>query len=676
MTALASLVRRAIAALSLLVAFSWAAEARVYPVEAIRPGLRGTAKTVVRGTDVESFEVEFLGIMRNAGPAGDLILIRATGDVIERTGGIAAGMSGSPVYIDDQLVGAISYGYSMADHRIGLVTPFQDMLEVLNMIEPTEADTEVPSNPSSGTDATPLGAPLAGGFPAIDGTPIHSVVLAETITEAESLAAAASPGTFVFAPMRAPLLAAGLSHRAVTHLGERLAGYELVPVQIAGDASSTEHADATLEPGSAFGVQLIRGDVSLTSIGTVTYVDGDRFVGFGHSFLDRGPVDYVAGSAYIHYVVQSLSSPFKLGSVTAPVGSLLQDRAAGVAGRLGETPRMIPVSISVYDMDRDVQRTTNFEIVADETYLVDLVTSGALAALDRSIDRLGRGTARVVFQLDGAGMPRPLVRDNLYYSDRDIAALSLLEFVEAVSLVVNNRFSPVDLERIQLTAHIEQQRWTAHIESATPDKEEVRPGETVHIEVQLRPYRSEPLRQVISLTVPHDALPGFVTVEVRGGGWGLRPPSTEEDTIVDDPEEFLGIVSDLERLIDEFVRRERNNEIVAEFFGRRDERQGAAAPAEAEESGAPSDSGWRERFAGGGWVVATRPTPYVVLGTQYFDLYIAAPADSASGPAAEPADESSDEIELPDDVGMADDVETVDDAEPSGDASSPSTGDV
>ncbi len=118
----------------------------------------------------------------------------------------------------------------------------------------------------------------------------------------------------------------------------------------------------------------------------------------------------------------------------------------------------------MHDRDRDVAGTTKFEIVSDDSFTVDLATTGALAALDRSIDRLGRGTARVVFRIEGEGMPRPLVRDNLYYSDRDIAALSLLEFVEAISLVVNNRFSPVDVTRIQLTAQIEEQRWTAHVE--------------------------------------------------------------------------------------------------------------------------------------------------------------------------------------------------------------------
>lgn len=626
--------------LSLLLAVGVGAEARVFPLDAVQPGMRGTAKTVIRGTDIESFDVEFLGVMRNAGPAGDLILIRASGDVIDRTGGIAAGMSGSPVYVGDQLVGAISYGYSLSDHRIGFVTPIRDMLDVLDMLQPAPPPGPgAPSDgPGTGHDAPEVG-PVAQGA----ATPVREVIVVEDAREAAALAATVLPGTVVATPVRTPLLASGFSHRAFARLGERLADFDVVPVQ-AGGAMPLEVQDApALEPGSAFGVQLARGDVSLTSIGTVTYVEDERFVGFGHSLMDRGNVDYVTTTAYIHHVVPSIDFPFKVGSVVAPVGALAQDRSAGVAGRLGHTPRMIPVTVSVHDLDRDVARSTNFEIVSDDSFTVDLATTGALAALDRSLDRLGRGTARVVFRIEGEGMPRPLVRDNLYYSDRDIAALSLLEFVEAISLVVNNRFSPVQVTRIQLSAQIEERRWTAHVEQIVPDKREVRPGETVDIEVQLRPYRSEPLREVVSLTVPEDAMPGFVTVEVRGGGWGLRPPSDDEETIVDDPEEFLGIVSDLERLIDEFVRRERNNEIVAEFYGRRDLRSdevegedaaddaGGVPPAvthapENEEASADG-TGWSERHVGGGWVVATRPTPYVVLGSQYFDLYIMPPAE-------------------------------------------------
>lgn len=578
-------------AVLLLVIGQGAAASGFYPVEAIRPGMKGTGKTVLQGTTVETFEVEYIGVMKDAGPSGDLILVRVSGAAIDRSGGIAAGMSGSPVYIGDELVGAIGYGFSLADHRVGLVTPIEDMLDVFELMEAGEDEAA-----------------------AVDDFGLRGGVLAASEEEAVELALAVGDDVHVFAPLRTPLLAAGFGARALQDLERRLEPFSFMPVQAGGAPAGVE--EAPFEPGSAFGVQLSRGDVSLTSIGTVTYLDGDRFVGFGHPFSNRGPVEFVVTSAYVHDVVQALDIPFKLGAALDPKGTLLQDRGAAVGGRLGSLPDMIPVTVSVHDVDRNATSLHTFEIVRENAFTVALATNGALALLDRSLDRLGRGTARIVFRVEGEGMERPLVRDNVYYSDFDISALSLLEFLEAVSLVVNNRFQPVDVTRIHLSAQIEQARRTAHIEEATPDKSRVRPGETVEMDVVLRPYRQEPVVQRIALTVPRDAAPGVVTVEVRGGGWGLRPPTQEDDTILDDPEEMLGeTVSDLGKLVDQFSQRERNNELIAEFYaGRRN----AGRPGEATDN----DEDWHQFFPGGGWVAAAVSTDYVLLGSQIFELRI------------------------------------------------------
>lgn len=593
----------------LLLLFSQhAAASGFYPVEAIRPGMKGTGKTVLQGTAVETFEVEYIGVMKDAGPSGDLILVRVSGAAIDRSGGIAAGMSGSPVYIDDELVGAIGYGFSLADHRVGLVTPIGDMLDVFRLMD-------------DGDDAA-----VAEGDPAP-----REAVLARSEGEGLALAATVEDDVHVFVPLRTPLLASGFGSRALLDLERRLEPFGFMPVQAGGAPADTEAAP--LEPGSAFGVQLSRGDVSLTSIGTVTYLDGDRFVGFGHSFSNRGGVEFVVTPAYVHDVVQALDIPFKLGAALDPIGTLLQDRGAAVGGRLGPLPDMIPVTVSVHDVDRNVTSLHTFEIVRDNTFTVALATNGALALLDRSLDRLGRGTARIVFRVEGEGMDRPLVRDNVYYSDFDISALSLLEFLEAVSLVVNNRFQPVDVTRIHLSAQIEQERRTAHIEDVASNRSRVRPGETVELEVTLRPYRQDPVKHRLALTVPRDAAPGIVTVEVRGGGWGLRPPTQEEDTILDDPEEMLGeTVSDLGKLVEQFSQRERNNELIAEFYaGRRNVAGGDEAAA--------NDGDWHQSFPGGGWVAAASSTDYVLLGSQMFELRILPPPGDDEGEGDEvPAD--------------------------------------
>src|SRR5690606_26444690 len=412
-----------------------AAEARFFSIEALEPGMRGTAKTVVRGTEVETFEVEFLGVLPQAGPSGDLILIRASGDVIDRTGGIAAGMSGSPVYIGDKLVGAIGYGFDFADHRIGMVTPIEDMLAVMKLI-----DAGAAAEGTGVLEARGEGTPQAHDVP-------RAAVLARNLAEAEALAAALPEDVRVFVPLQTPVLASGFSARALSRLQQRLAPLNLTPVQAGGTAVSVDNVK--LEPGSAVGVQLMRGDMSLTAMGTVTYVENDRFVAFGHPFTNLGSVNFLTTGAYVHYVVPSVSIPFKIGSPTAPIGSIRQDRGAAIAGELGPLPYMVPVSVTVHDRDRGTSRTTEFSIVNDERLLVELAVAGALSALDRSLDRLGPGTARVVFQIRGEGMPRPLVRDNMWYSQFDVAAAALIEFLEAMDLVVHNRFAPLTITRIQ-----------------------------------------------------------------------------------------------------------------------------------------------------------------------------------------------------------------------------------
>lgn len=653
------------------------AEARFFSIEELEPGLRGTGKTVVRGTDVESFEVEFLGVLPNAGPSGDLILIRVSGDVIDRTGGIASGMSGSPVYIGDKLVGAIGYGYDFADHRIGLVTPIQDMVAVMDLIQ---AGGELAGAGGLG-EWTGDRIQTAGSRPRL-------AVMAESPADAARLAAALPEDVRVMVPVQTPVLASGFSRRALERLGKRLAPLNLVPMQGAGGSMAVD--DVSLEPGSALGVQLMTGDVTLTAIGTVTYVDGNRFAAFGHPFTNLGKVDYLTTGAYIHYVVPSVSLPFKLGSATAPVGSLLQDRGAAIAGEIGPLPYMVPVSVTVHDQDRGISRTTEFSIVNDERVLVDLAISGALSALDRSLDRLGPGTSRVVFQIRGEGMPRPLVRDNMWYSGFDVAAATLIEVLEAVDLVANNRFAPVTITRIQVVAEVEEGRWTARIEDAEPSATEVAPGESVRISVRVRPFRGEAFTEELILTVPEDASPGPVTVVVRGGGW--EESSFEEDEeFEEDVQELLDENSQsLERLIEEFVRRERNNEIVAEFYSSRDtwledfaagdetesvaETEGDGLPREESETEEAADdrwTGWGTEYEPPERVMVSQPTDYVILGSASFDLFIlpsyggdagaplggqpevtAAPA-SQSEESGETTEDAADEVPAEEDEALA-----------------------
>lgn len=612
-----------------------------FPVSELKVGMKGYARTVVQGTQIETFEVEVLGILPDAAPSGDLVIIRASGSVIDRTGGIASGMSGSPVYIDGRLLGAIGYGFSLSDHRIALVTPIEDMYRVLERI-PEAQRTRVSQLPA----VIRLDAPLA--------EEIGATAVAVAPDEGTALAwqAVLGPDVAVAAPVRTPLMVTGLSNRAMERLAAALAGYDVVPVQSGGAPAGA--GDPEFEPGAAIGVQLARGDVNITGIGTVTHVDGDGFLAFGHSFFNLGDVDFIATKAYIHLTVQSMEFPFKLGAPLAPVGRLLQDRSAGIAGTMQSQADTIPVQINVFDRDANRRRTFRVDIVRSDELTTSVAAVVALEAIDRTIDRLGSGTARVIMQINGDGLPKRIVRDNMYYSHTDIAATALTEFLTGLEAVVSNEFERVRISNIRLDVDVEKERWTARIVEAVPRQSTARPGEYVDVEVTLRPYRGPEEVKVLRLHIPEDVQPGEVTVTARSGGFGyFRLPDDYVPTGVEEPadgqeegpvdEGDVPSIHSLEALLDVFMNREKNNEVVVEFFPYY---QNAFDPF-AGGNGGESYSGTSRYLTP---IQANLSTRYVIQGSDTFTLSILPPdwAPAAGGEGrpgeAAPADEDRSEV--------------------------------
>jgi hypothetical protein len=302
-----------VALLVLLLAFPAgiaAAAPETMPLEEIRAGMQGVAKTVVSGTKIEEFGVEVLGIMKNKGPSGDLILVRTYGDLIDRTGGIAQGMSGSPVYIDGKLIGAIAYGWTFTDHKVGMVTPIGDMLKLweLPAPKPRIPEEEIKLDELPGEEQPEDKKPE-------DKKPEN------TTPEVKTPEGSAERAT--------PLMAAGFGERALALLTEKLRPFKLTPYAV-GDAPA-EETYGPLEPGSAVGVQLVRGDVSLGAMGTVTYVEGNKVLAFGHPFLKKGATGYFLTNAYVFTTVKGMENSFKVGAVGPALGIIDQDRGAGVA---------------------------------------------------------------------------------------------------------------------------------------------------------------------------------------------------------------------------------------------------------------------------------------------------------------------------------------------------------
>lgn len=492
---LAATVVAAVVAASATPAHPTPAAPELMPIAAVRPGMRGEALTVVRGVTVESFDVEVLAVVPGAGPAGDLILIRASGPLIRSSGGIAAGMSGSPVYLSGRLAGAIGFGWAFADHSLGLVTPIADMLRAL---------------PAVRSERRRLASPVVAA-----GRLMEEVAIGATPADARRLAADA-PRAAVMVPLARPLQVSGLSARALNLLAAELGPLGLSPVEGATGASTA--ARPVLVPGSAIGVQLMRGDVNAVSIGTLTYRNGDAIVAFGHPMLNRGRTAYLLTPAVIHGVVRSTAFPFKVGSAGAPVGIISEDRRAGIGGRLGPLPPLVGVRSIVTDADRGRTMVVGTQVVRDAYLGPLLALVSGIEALDRALDRVGEGTARVRLTLRGRGLDAPVVRENVFYHPRDVSSAALLELPEALRLLFANEFlrtGPVD---VTIEAEIQQTRQTATVTAAAVEGPRVRRGEAVTVRVTLRPFQGATVERTVEVVVPEGFPLGPATVLVRAGG--------------------------------------------------------------------------------------------------------------------------------------------------------------
>ncbi|WP_215827419.1 SpoIVB peptidase S55 domain-containing protein [Pelorhabdus rhamnosifermentans] len=503
----------------------WAAPA-ILPINELQAGMHGIGKTVVQGTKIEDFDVEILGIMKGKGAAGgDLILVRTSGDVINRTGGIAQGMSGSPVYIGGKLIGAIAYGWSLADHRVGMVTPIADMLKNLDITKPS-VELIPPTEPD---------------------------IKDEKLENAK--------------PLTTPLMVSGYNSQTLQYLQTQLEPFHLVPFEVGDVPAGTQYG--AIEPGSSIGVELVRGDVNIGALGTVTYVDGDKFVAFGHPFLQKGFVDFLATNAYIYTTVSSLDSPFKVGTTGDLVGTINQDRGTGIAGQLHQYPYIIPFRVSV--TDQDLQRTveSDYQVVRDEALAPILGATGVYNTIQKAMDRDGGGTAKVSFEITGRGLPDEGVkRENLFYTPAKLSEISVAELHEALDMLTNNRFNPVDLFDVKVNVTVESARKTATLMSAkVASNAVVKPGDSVNIDVTLKPYRGASIVRTISYVVPKNQSTGSLMLEVRGGGMVpltqmlLKRQGIDMDMLK--PDKKLRSFSDQ---IDDFVHRDRNNDLVVEVL--------------------------------------------------------------------------------------------------------------
>lgn len=484
----------------------------ILTADQLQTGMHGIAKTVVKGTAIEEFDVEIVGVLEN-GPGNQMILARASGPVIERTGGVLHGMSGSPVYVNGKLIGALAGGWSDLDMRFFYIQPIAEMLKIWDMpdvknhkkIPQVDITAKTEQNPKESLQK------------AADEMPEKDENQQPTADVKEEMSHSLLGGDPTL--LATPLIAEGFTEASFNMLRERLEPFGIVPYAGLGASSADGAPQEALEPGSALGVALVLGDFTLGATGTVTAVDGDKILAFGHPFYRRGNVSYFLTEAEVLTSEYGNTTGRKIAQLGNVVGLINQDRSTGIGGVVGRYPSVVPLQVQVKDKQLEKEHQYHAQIAYDEELVAPLAATMVYNAIDRNMDRTGASTMKVEFEILANGVQDGVIkRDNMYYHTQDTGQMAVGELLQALALLASNTSEEIDIFGIKAVVEVDETRQTASIIDVKPSKTTVRPGETILLSVKLKPYRAQEVTVDVPFTVPKSQQSGTVMLEVRGGG--------------------------------------------------------------------------------------------------------------------------------------------------------------
>jgi hypothetical protein len=472
------------------------AQTAFFPLKDIKPGLRGIGKTVFSGNRIDEFQVEVLGVLENIGPKQNLILARLSGGPLAETG-VLQGMSGSPVYIDGRLAGAVALAFPFAKEAITGIRPIEEMVRV----------TEAGRTPPPGRMVARNDVSLAALFAAKDLTRLLPGRL-EPATGGGKLLDIATPVSF-----------AGFTRATLDSFAPQLRALGLEPTQglSAGGPSSPHMGDpSTLKPGSMISVQLMTGDLSIGADGTVTYIDGNKIYAFGHRFLAVGSTALPFTRSEVLALLPVLSASFKISAPKETMGAILQDRNTAVAGELGRAAAMAPVSITV---SRSGKRMDSYqmEMVQDRFLSPLLVQMAVFNTIDATERTMGASSFRVTGEIEFQGSAAPLKVNNMYAADTGSAMIASLSTAIPLAYVLQSGFDALEVKKIALDIESFDAKMQFQIDSVSVGRREVRPGGKVELTTTLVGENGAELARTIVYQVPLGITPGPLYFTVADG---------------------------------------------------------------------------------------------------------------------------------------------------------------
>jgi hypothetical protein len=458
------------------------AQSAILPLSEVKPGMVGEARTVFQGTAPEPFKIRVVSVLRNFLPKQDIILVRAEDPRLELTG-IAAGMSGSPVYVEGKLMGAIAYGWSFAKEPLAGVTPIESML----------ADRERPDRPPP----DPY----------------------QALGQEPSPAGPSEPAAAHLQPVAIPLSVSGASDASLAYLGEELQPFGLHPVRAggAGGRPKGPPPSKALIPGAAVGVALVQGDMTTTAMGTLTYAEGKQLLAFGHPMMGIGAVNLPMVLGEIHAIIPSLASSLKMSSPLGEIGSVTDDSKSGVVGIAGGHAGTVPVLVHV--ISKGVSKPPFAVAIARHRRLMPMLATMAVStALAEALPDVTDMVADVTTRFFVRGFSPIELRDQ-FFSNETLAprVLAMSHGMRALGDLLGNPFAPAIIEKIEVNARVEFRADSAEIVALSAPGDKVRAGTRLPLSVTLRPYAGAEFAQTLEVDVPSTLAGKTVKIEVASG---------------------------------------------------------------------------------------------------------------------------------------------------------------
>ena len=462
---------------------------KIMPVSELKAGMKGVAYTVFEGVKPEPMEVEILGVLKDAnGPRGDIILARLGGKKAEYTG-VVAGMSGSPVYIDGKLVGAIAFRIGeFSKEPIAGITPIEEMLEInaLDKSQPMDSTTASESKSETARTSGPGTSPQVAGFREL------------------------------LKPIETPLVFSGFTSDAIQRFAPQFAAAGVTPVMGAGSVSDEKQPEP-VEPGSAVSMVLVRGDMNIAATCTVTYMDPQRLLACGHPVLQFGSVDIPMTKARVLATLPSPANAFKIVNATEQIGTFVQDRHTGILGRMGVEPQMIPVVLRIHGTSKP--KEFHFEVLNNAKLTPIAVMSTVFSGLQGVNDTGEDVTYRMSGRIAVNGYPEVHMQNMFAPTDAGTpAALPMaLALGDRFGRIYQNPYDTPKIQGVELDVDMVRERKSAQLESARTDVTEARPGDDITIEAVLRPYRGDRIVRQIPVKIPTSTPKGTLRILVSDG---------------------------------------------------------------------------------------------------------------------------------------------------------------